>query len=61
MIARTFLPVTACLLSIATADARVPSDEPVPKVTAYDAKGNAFRLDERLKGHYSVVVFGCLT
>ena len=33
---------------------------PLPDVTAYDADVNSFNLG-RLKGHYSVIVFGCLT
>lgn len=32
----------------------------LPNLTAYDADGNPFKLS-RLKGHYSVIVFGCLT
>lgn len=34
--------------------------EPMPDVTAYDAEGRPFRLRD-LKGHYTVLVFGCLT
>ena len=34
--------------------------DPLPKVFAYDDKGNEFQL-RRLKGHYTVLVFGCLT
>jgi cytochrome oxidase Cu insertion factor (SCO1/SenC/PrrC family) len=34
--------------------------DPLPDVTAYDADGHAFRL-RSLKGHYAVLVFGCLT
>ncbi|MDF1812243.1 MAG: hypothetical protein P1V20_08510 [Verrucomicrobiales bacterium] len=33
----------------------------VPQVTAYDMTGKPVDFSERLKGHYSVVVFGCLT
>ncbi len=33
---------------------------PLPDVTAFDADGNPFHLGS-LKGHYSVIVFGCLT
>ena len=34
--------------------------DPLPDVTVYDADGKEFRL-RSLKGHYSVLVFGCLT
>ncbi len=34
--------------------------EPVPDVTAYDPLGKEFKL-RSLRGHYSVLVFGCLT
>ncbi len=34
--------------------------DPLPNLTAYDANGNEFKLSS-LKGHYSVLVFGCLT
>lgn len=33
---------------------------PLPDLTAYDADGQPFKLSQ-LKGHYSVIVFGCLT
>ncbi|MCH8291466.1 hypothetical protein IH992_10240 [Candidatus Poribacteria bacterium] len=33
---------------------------PLPDLTAYDANGQPFKLSQ-LKGHYSVIVFGCLT
>ena len=33
---------------------------PLPDLTVYDASGNPFELS-RLKGRYSVLVFGCLT
>lgn len=33
---------------------------PLPDVTVYDASGNPFNLS-RMKEHYSVLVFGCLT
>ena len=32
----------------------------LPEVSAYDAGGNSFKLT-KLKGNYSVLVFGCLT
>jgi hypothetical protein len=38
-----------------------PIGDSVPQLTAYDAEGKAFNLADRLKGHYSVIVFGCLT
>ncbi len=34
--------------------------EPLPDVSAFDEEGNEFKLSS-LKGHYSVIVFGCLT
>ena len=34
--------------------------DPLPDVTAVDADGNEFKLSS-LKGHYTVLVFGCLT
>ena len=34
--------------------------EPVPDVTLFDADGKPFSL-RRLKEHYTVLVFGCLT
>jgi cytochrome oxidase Cu insertion factor (SCO1/SenC/PrrC family) len=34
--------------------------EALPDVTIFDAQGQPFNLN-RLKGDYSVVVFGCLT
>ena len=33
----------------------------IPDVSAYDDAGKKFALRERVKGKYSVVVFGCLT
>ena len=33
---------------------------PLPDLTAYDADGQPFKLSQ-LKGHYSVIVVGCLT
>ena len=33
----------------------------IPDVSAYDDAGKNFALRERVKGKYSVVVFGCLT
>ncbi len=32
----------------------------LPDVTAYDADGNELRMSE-MRGHYTVLVFGCLT
>ena len=32
----------------------------LPDVSAYDADGNELRMSE-LRGHYTVLVFGCLT
>ena len=49
------------LLLAGTAIARLPVDEKVPNVTAYDSEGTAFPLQEKMKDHYSVIVFGCLT
>ena len=37
-----------------------PVGSALPDVLAMDADGNEFRLGD-LKGHYSVIVFGCLT
>ena len=34
--------------------------EPLPDLAGYDEQGNAFSL-EQLKGHLTVLVFGCLT
>jgi len=34
--------------------------DPLPDVSGYDADGKEFKLSS-LKGHYSVLVFGCLT
>ncbi len=40
---------------------RSPSiGERLPDVEVYDAQGNRFRLSV-LRGHYTVLVFGCLT
>jgi len=33
---------------------------PLPNVTCYDADGNEFKL-RSLKGHHTVLLFGCLT
>lgn len=33
----------------------------VPEVALYDADGNPAQLGDVLRGHYSVLVFGCLT
>lgn len=37
-----------------------PLGDPLPDVAGYDARGNEFKL-RSLQGHYSVLVFGCLT
>lgn len=37
-----------------------PVGSPLPDVSAFDADGNELRLGS-LKGHWSVIVFGCLT
>ena len=37
-----------------------PIGEMVPDVTGYDANGKAIRL-RGLRGHHTVLVFGCLT
>lgn len=43
-------------------DASSPAlGEPLPDLRAYDAEGNAIELRSALEGHYSVIVFGCLT
>ena len=34
---------------------------PMPDLTAYDADGNPLNLRELMTGHYSILVFGCLT
>lgn len=34
--------------------------EPLPDLAGYDEQGNTFSLDQ-LKGHLTVLVFGCLT
>lgn len=44
-----------------SATAQLPNQQLVPDVTAFDAEGNAFPFQEKMKGNYSVVVFGCLT
>ncbi len=45
----------------ATFDNRGPKvGDPLPDITIFDAQGQPFRL-RSLKGHYSVIVFGCLT
>ncbi|GIW92258.1 MAG: hypothetical protein KatS3mg110_0299 [Pirellulaceae bacterium] len=42
-------------------DRRSPAvGEPLPDITIYDAEGRPFSLS-RLRGHYTVLVFGCLT
>ena len=35
--------------------------EPMPDLTVYDAEGEALRLRELLRDHYTVLVLGCLT
>ncbi|MCP4782894.1 MAG: hypothetical protein GY903_04390 [Fuerstiella sp.] len=35
-------------------------NSPLPDVTCYDAEGNEFKL-RSLKGHHTVLLFGCLT
>ena len=35
--------------------------EPLPEIAAYDAGGKVIQLRSALAGHYSVIVFGCLT
>lgn len=48
------------LLVFAQERAKLPIDVPLPSVTVYNAQGAAFNLAD-LKGHYSVLVSGCLT
>ena len=35
--------------------------EAMPDVVVYDAEGTPHRLPELLRGHYSVLILGCLT
>ena len=35
--------------------------EPMPDVLVYDDEGTSHRLPELLRGHYSVLILGCLT
>ncbi len=35
--------------------------ETLPEISAYDADGKVIQLRSALAGHYSVIVFGCLT
>ncbi len=35
--------------------------EPLPEISAYDSGGKVIQLRSALAGHYSVIVFGCLT
>ena len=42
------------------AQSGLKAGSPLPEVQLYDANGKAFSLKE-LQGHYSVLVFGCLT
>ncbi len=58
---RPLLIASAMTLIASTAHALPTIGAAVPKRTAYDADGQPFDLAERLKGQYSVVVFGCLT
>ena len=45
----------------ASAQAQLPNNEQVADVMAYDEEGKPFHFREKMKGKYSVVVFGCLT
>ncbi len=62
---KTFSTVLAAGLCVTPAIAQLNPDDlldqPVPDVSAYDAEGNPFAFREKLRGKYSVVVFGCLT
>ena len=67
---RTLSTLPAALLLFALtgpAHAQRPRQEPLPAVgsslpdvTGWDADGNPFELT-RLRGKYTVIVFGCLT
>lgn len=35
--------------------------EALPDVSGFDEEGNAFPLQQKLKGRHGVIVFGCLT
>ncbi len=35
--------------------------EALPDVAGFDEEGNAFPLQQKLKGRHGVIVFGCLT
>ncbi len=35
--------------------------EPMPDVVVYDDEGAPHRLPDLLRGHYSVIILGCLT
>ena len=35
--------------------------QPVPDISVYSASGEKVRFRDLVEGHYSVVVFGCLT
>ena len=35
--------------------------EPMPDVVVYDDEGTPHRLPDLLRGHYSVIILGCLT
>ena len=35
--------------------------EPMPSSTVYNAAGEALALEQLLRGHYTVVILGCLT
>jgi cytochrome oxidase Cu insertion factor (SCO1/SenC/PrrC family) len=41
-------------------DSSPPLGSPLPDITAFDADGHEINLGS-LKGHWSVIVFGCLT
>ena len=62
---KTFSALLAAGLCVSTAAAQQNPDsllnQPVPEVTAYDAEGNPIAFREKMRGGYSVVVFGCLT
>ncbi|MDG1890759.1 MAG: hypothetical protein P8L18_05555 [Verrucomicrobiota bacterium] len=63
---KSFVMVMACCVAVVSAQGqgrgRLPlnAGELMPAVSGYDAEGNPFALNE-LTGHYSVIVFGCLT
>lgn len=57
----TILTVAFVGLGTVGAIAQFPEKGPIPEVTAFDKEGKEFPLATKLKDHYSVVVFGCLT